>query len=36
MAVKEILTEPNKILRLVSKPVEKVTIDELVLILGEN
>ena len=31
MAVKEILTEPNKILRLVSKPVEKVTKDEQVL-----
>ena len=31
MAVKEILTEPNKILRQVSKPVEKVTKDEQVL-----
>ena len=28
MAIKEILTEPNKILRQVSKPVEKVTKDE--------
>jgi peptide deformylase len=28
MAVKPILTEPNKILRQVSKPVEKVTIEE--------
>ena len=25
MAIKEILTEPNKILRKISKPVEKVT-----------
>ena len=25
MAIKEILTEPNKILRQVSKPVDKVT-----------
>tara|TARA_Y100001958_G_C21134081_1_gene474613 strand:+ start:246 stop:770 length:525 start_codon:yes stop_codon:yes gene_type:complete len=31
MTVKEILTEPNKILRQVSKPVEKVTKDEQVL-----
>jgi len=31
MAVKEILTEPNKILRQVSKPVENVTKDEQVL-----
>ncbi len=31
MAVKEILTEPNKILRQVSKPVESVTKDEQVL-----
>ena len=31
MAVKEILTEPNKILRQVSKPVEKVTKDEQIL-----
>ncbi len=28
MAIKEILTEPNKILRQVSKPVERVTKDE--------
>ena len=28
MAVKPILTEPNKILRQVSKPVEKVTKEE--------
>jgi peptide deformylase len=28
MAVKPILTEPNKLLRQVSKPVEKVTKDE--------
>ena len=28
MAIKEILTEPNKILRQVSKPVEKVTKEE--------
>ena len=28
MAIKEILTEPNKILRQVSKPVEKVTRQE--------
>ena len=31
MAVKEILTEPNKILRQVSKPVEKVTKNEQIL-----
>ena len=31
MAIKEILTEPNKILRQVSKPVEKVTKQEQVL-----
>ena len=31
MAVKEILTEPNKILRQVSKPVESLTKDEQVL-----
>ena len=31
MAVKEILTEPNKILRQVSKPVVKVTKDEQIL-----
>jgi len=31
MAIKEILTEPNKILRQVSKPVEKVTKDEQIL-----
>ena len=28
MAIKEIITEPNKILRQVSRPVEKVTITE--------
>ena len=28
MAIKEILTEPNKILRQVSKPVDKVTKEE--------
>ena len=28
MAVKQILTEPNRILRQISKPVEKVTIEE--------
>ena len=28
MAVKTILTEPNKILRQISKPVEKVTKEE--------
>ena len=28
MAVKPILTEPNKLLRQVSKPVEKITKDE--------
>ena len=31
MAIKEILTEPNKILRQVSKPVDKVTKDEQIL-----
>ena len=31
MAVKTILTEPNKLLRQVSKPVEKVTKNEQIL-----
>ena len=31
MAVKEILTEPNKILRQISKPVDKVTKEEQIL-----
>ena len=31
MAIKEILTEPNKILRQVSKPVDKVTRNEQLL-----
>ena len=28
MAIREILTEPNRILRQVSKPVDKITKDE--------